>query len=67
MPDGSFYFGTVQSGLYHLDSTGKLLSHIDRANGLPDQAVYSLRVDRDQDSGLLWTAVLLVLKSLQTH
>lgn len=54
MPDGSFYFGTVQSGLYHLDSTGKLLSHIDRANGLPDQAVYSLRVDRDQG---LWLAL----------
>ncbi|TXI95641.1 MAG: diguanylate cyclase, partial [Burkholderiaceae bacterium] len=54
MPDGSFYFGTVQSGLFHLDSHGKLLSHIDRANGLPDQAVYGLKLDRDQG---LWIAL----------
>ncbi|WMW81354.1 diguanylate cyclase [Undibacterium cyanobacteriorum] len=47
MPDGTFYFGTVQSGLFHLDRNGKLLAHIDRANGLPDQAVYGLRLDRD--------------------
>ncbi len=47
MPDGSFYFGTVQSGLYHLDANGKLLAHIDRSNGLPDQAVYGMTLDRD--------------------
>lgn len=54
MADGSFYFGTVQSGLYHLDSQGKLLAHIDRSNGLPDQAVYGLTLDRDQG---LWLAM----------
>ncbi|MBC3881130.1 diguanylate cyclase [Undibacterium sp. LX40W] len=54
MNDGSMYFGTVQSGLFHLDIDGKLLGHIDRSNGLPDQAVYGLAVDRDQG---LWLAL----------
>lgn len=54
MPDGTFYFGTVQSGLFHLNRSGKLLAHIDRANGLPDQAVYGLRLDRDNG---LWLAL----------
>lgn len=54
MKDGSMYFGTVQSGLFHLDTEGRLLNHIDRSNGLPDQAVYGLAIDRDQG---LWLAM----------
>ena len=49
--DGRLVFGTIQGGLYILDKHGRLLAHLDRNSGLPDQAVYSMRVDH---SGGLW-------------
>ncbi|MBI3713241.1 MAG: diguanylate cyclase [Burkholderiales bacterium] len=49
--DGRLVFGTIQGGLYVLDIHGRLLAHLDRNSGLPDQAIYSTRVDQ---SGGLW-------------
>lgn len=49
--DGRLVFGTIQGGLYILDLQGRLLAHLDRNSGLPDQAIYSTRVDH---SGGLW-------------
>lgn len=51
LSDGRLVFGTIQGGLYLLDRQGRLLTHLDRTSGLPDQAIYSMRVD---NSGGLW-------------
>lgn len=51
LADGRLVFGTIQAGLYILDTRGRLLAHLDRNSGLPDQAIYSMRVDH---SGGLW-------------
>lgn len=51
LKDGRLVFGTIQGGLYILDQQGRLLAHLDRTSGLPDQAIYSSRVDH---SGGLW-------------
>lgn len=52
--DGRLVFGTIQGGLYVLDRQGRLLTHLDRNSGLPDQAIYSARLDQ---SGGLWLAL----------
>lgn len=54
LSDGRLALGTIQGGLYILDQQGRMLTHLDRNSGLPDQAIYSTRLDR---SGGLWLAL----------
>ncbi|MBR7799790.1 diguanylate cyclase [Undibacterium fentianense] len=54
LSDGHLAFGTIQGGLYIIDRQGHLLTHLDKTNGLPDQAVYGLKVDQAKG---LWVAL----------
>jgi signal transduction histidine kinase/CheY-like chemotaxis protein/ligand-binding sensor domain-containing protein len=49
--DGGFAFATMAGGAAVIDAEGRLVHHVDRAVGLPDNSVWSLGEDRD---GGLW-------------
>ena len=51
LPDGTLAIGTVAEGVILLDPAGRLLRHIDRDSGLPQNTVISLLEDRE---GALW-------------
>ncbi len=51
LPDGTLAIGTSWKGVYVVDREGRLVTHLDRAAGLPDDEVFTLFVDRD---GALW-------------
>ena len=51
LADGSLALGTLNGGLYLLDTQGRQRGHLDKAEGLPDSAVYTLAQDRQ---GGLW-------------
>ncbi len=51
---GSYYnntylFGTIKSGLFVVDESGKILEHLSRSNGLQNNTVLSLFVDRQNN------------------
>ncbi|MBL0055234.1 MAG: hypothetical protein IPP31_03385 [Chitinophagaceae bacterium] len=50
--DGSrnIFMGS-NKGIFKIDSTGKILSHLTKENGLPDECIYAMAVD---DEGALW-------------
>ncbi|NQZ83632.1 MAG: GAF domain-containing protein [Colwellia sp.] len=51
LPNGHIALGTVQGGLYIIDDQGKKVTHLNKANGLPDDGVLALSSDRE---GGLW-------------
>jgi len=52
--DGRLAVATLRGGLYLLDREGRLLGHLDKGSGLPDQTIYQLYQDRQ---GALWLAL----------
>jgi len=51
LPDGSLAIGGLNGGCVILDRQGRLLMHLDRKTGLPDDMVNRVHVDRQ---GRLW-------------
>ena len=51
LANGHIALGTVQGGLYIIDDQGRKVAHLDKAKGLPDDAVYALSTDHE---GGLW-------------
>lgn len=51
LPDGSLAVGTLQGGIVVVDRSGGIRSIFNTQNGLPEDQIYSLFVDRD---GALW-------------
>ena len=47
---GNIFMGS-NKGIFKIDSTGKILSHLAKENGLPDECIYAMVID---DEGLLW-------------
>lgn len=47
---GSVYIGS-NKGIFKIDSTGKMLQHLTKENGLPDECIYAMVFDKE---GLLW-------------
>ncbi|HHM21042.1 MAG TPA: hypothetical protein ENJ20_03365, partial [Bacteroidetes bacterium] len=54
LSDGSYAFGTILDGLFLLDSEGRLVFHLNRQKGLPDNTVLSLLED---STGNLWVGL----------
>jgi len=48
--DHTIYVGS-NKGIFQLDSTGKLLMHVGKEDGLPDECIYSMLLD---EAGYLW-------------
>jgi signal transduction histidine kinase len=44
--DGKFYAGT-NKGLFLIDTSGRVLQHMSRETGLPDECIYAMAFDRD--------------------
>lgn len=47
---GEIYLGT-NKGVYHIDTTGKIVQHWDKKWGLPDECIYAIEIDKQ---GRLW-------------
>jgi len=48
--DNYIYMGS-NNGIFKIDSTGKILQHLNTSNGLPDNCIYAIAIDR---KGNLW-------------
>lgn len=46
----TIYLGT-NKGIFNIDSTGKILFHLDKKSGLPDECIYAMEFDPQQN---LW-------------
>lgn len=46
----NIYIG-CNKGIYTIDQTGRVLNHLDKKSGLPDECIYAITVDRE---GSLW-------------
>jgi ligand-binding sensor domain-containing protein/DNA-binding CsgD family transcriptional regulator len=62
--DGSFVFGTINSGIFAIDKNGELMWHIDRSNGLNNNTVLALFEDRNQT---VWAALDNGISNISTH
>ncbi|PKP13460.1 MAG: hypothetical protein CVU08_05295 [Bacteroidetes bacterium HGW-Bacteroidetes-3] len=49
LADGSFILGTISNGIYHINTSGKLLNKINQKNGLNNNTVLSAFEDRDHN------------------
>lgn len=47
---GNIFMGS-NKGIFKIDSTGKMLSHLAKENGLPDECIYAMTLDEE---GALW-------------
>jgi len=47
---GNIFMGS-NKGIFKIDSTGKILSHLTKENGLPDECIYAIALD---ETGALW-------------
>ncbi len=47
---GNIYIGS-NKGIFKINREGKILTHLTKANGLPDECIYAMALDED---GLLW-------------
>jgi signal transduction histidine kinase/ligand-binding sensor domain-containing protein len=47
---GNIYMGS-NKGIFKIDPEGKILAHLTKANGLPDECIYAIAVD---EQGALW-------------
>lgn len=54
LEDGSLALGTVENGIYQIDSEGTILNHFNQTNGLLNNTVLSLFVDIDKN---LWVGL----------
>lgn len=54
LSDGSFAIGTQDNGLIIISRNGKLLLHLNRTNGLPDQTIHALYEDTQHN---LWVGL----------
>ncbi len=52
--DGYFAFGTILKGIVILDKSGNIVQQIDKSNGLQNNTVLNLLVDREQN---LWCSL----------
>jgi signal transduction histidine kinase len=48
--EGNIYAGS-NNGIFKIDENGKILQHLTKENGLPDNCIYAMLFD---DAGLLW-------------
>ncbi|MCM4161362.1 histidine kinase [Antarcticibacterium flavum] len=70
LEDGTFLLGTVEDGIFHLDKEGALINRFNQENGLLNNTVLHLYVDREQniwaglDHGL---AVINLESSFRSH
>jgi len=48
--NNDIYIGS-NKGIFKIDTTGKILLHLKKENGLPDECIYAMKIDKD---GLLW-------------
>lgn len=46
----AIYMGT-NKGIFKIDGTGKILAHLDKTAGLPDECIYAIAIDKN---GALW-------------
>src|SRR5690606_4690284 len=51
LSDGTFVFGSISNGFYHLDQSGKLIGNVNQSKGLHNNTVLSLFEDEDHN---LW-------------
>ena len=49
--DGGFIIGSISNGVYHLDSEGKVVFHVNQKKGINNNTVLSMFVDKDEN---LW-------------
>ena len=68
MPAGNdktaiIYVGT-NKGIFKIDSTGKILQHLNKKNGLPDECIYAMSFD---DKGVLWCSTNIGLLKLNNN
>ncbi|MEJ7627198.1 MAG: ATP-binding protein [Ferruginibacter sp.] len=49
--DAGYIYAGSNKGVFKIDSTGKILQHLTKENGLPDECIYAMAIDGE---GLLW-------------
>lgn len=49
LPDSTYMIGTLKDGIFQLDHNGQLLNLYNRSNGLQNNVVLNLYMDREQD------------------
>lgn len=54
VPDKYFAFGTILNGIVIIDTTGKVVQHINKSSGLQNNTVLSLYTDNEQN---LWAGL----------
>ncbi len=47
--DGTLFLGSVENGLYHIDSNGEILHHFNQENGLQNNTVLNLFLDEENN------------------
>ena len=52
--EDTFAFGTIKNGIFIVDKTGKILQHIHKRNGLQNNTVLSMVLDRQ---GNIWAGL----------
>lgn len=52
--DNTFAFGTIKNGIFIADSTGKILQHIHKRNGLQNNTILSMVLDKQ---GNIWAGL----------
>lgn len=52
--DNTFAFGTIKNGIFIADKTGKILQHIHKRNGLQNNTVLSMALDKQ---GNIWAGL----------
>lgn len=47
--DGTMFIGSVENGIYHVDKNGKIIHHFRQENGLQNNTVLDLFLDREKN------------------
>lgn len=61
--NGTYLFGTIKSGLFVVNDRGEILEHLSRSNGLQNNTILSLFVDRQNN---VWLGLDIGIDFLKT-
>ncbi len=60
----TYIFGTLNSGLYAMDTRGENMWHVKKSNGLNNNTVLALHLDREQN---IWAALDNGISNIRVH